>query len=268
MKLVAYKAEPNSICSYELTSKERIVWLGKQPYRDLLAEGEIFEVDVTKEWVFGHTHFITGEITNHVIDIPALGLEPLPVHSYIPESGEFEMEQVIPGIDEDFSNDPICNSVDLKDIGEIDKAFKVLYEVLKKDLRCIDAHVHLGHLRFKGTTLVPYLKLALRNYQVGVAMGDYFLGPNFSGILSWYEVDNRPYLRALQSECLALWSLDRFEEAWNVSQRWVRYCPQDNLDMGYIGSIIQKKVNYQEYLKKEEDSLGADFSLNDFVVEY
>jgi hypothetical protein len=46
-----------------------------------------------------------------------------------------------------------------------------------------------------------------------------------------------------------------FEEAWDVSQRWVRYCPQDNLYMGYIGSLIQKKENYQEYLKKEEESL-------------
>jgi hypothetical protein len=51
--------------------------------------------------VFGHTNFITGKITNHVIDIPALGLETLPVHSYIPQSNEFEMEQVIPGINED-----------------------------------------------------------------------------------------------------------------------------------------------------------------------
>jgi hypothetical protein len=43
MILVAYKAEWNSICCYELNTKERIVWLGKQPYRDHLAEGEIFE---------------------------------------------------------------------------------------------------------------------------------------------------------------------------------------------------------------------------------
>ena len=207
MKLVAYKAEWNCICCYELTTKERIVWLGKQTYRDPLAEGEIFEVDITKEWVFGHTHFITGTITSHVIDIPALGLKPLPVNSCIPQSNEFEMEQVIPGINEDFTDDPICNSVDLKDMGETDKACKVLYGVLKQDLRCIDAHVHLGHLHFKNTTLVPLLMLGLRNYQVGVAMGDYCLGPNFNGILSWFLFCISLHSRGLQTEhplCVSL----------------------------------------------------------------
>jgi ribosomal protein L27 len=44
--------------------------------------------------------------------------------------------------------------------------------------------------------------------------------------------------------------------AYKVSQRRIRYYPDDNLGVGYIGTLIQKHENYQKYLKEEEESLA------------
>ncbi|MDD4029670.1 MAG: hypothetical protein PHX86_08210, partial [Caldisericia bacterium] len=247
MILVVTRAGLGSISGYELNTKKRTVWLGRQTEDDFIAEGELLEIEPSKEWVFGHTHFVSGKIINHAINISAVGIEPLPVRSWIPGKLNFEMDQVIPGEDMELNYDPIYYSVQLKHEGEIDKSYEVLHDILSQDLRCIDAHVHLGHLRFRNTTDIPFVRWALRNYQVGVAIGDYFLGPHFTAFLPWGMINNRPYLRALQGECLALWALDRFEEAWKVSQRWIQYCPDDNLDMGYVGTLLQKRRNYQEY---------------------
>ena len=57
-----------------------------------------------------------------------------------------EMEQVLPGEDpDDPSHDPISRSNDLKDAGDRAAAEKILLELCQADLRCLDAHSHLGN---------------------------------------------------------------------------------------------------------------------------
>jgi hypothetical protein len=59
----------------------------------------------------------------------------------------FEMEQVLPGeAPDDPFNDPIMQSNDLKEAGERSAAEKILMELCQADLRCLDAHSHLGNL--------------------------------------------------------------------------------------------------------------------------
>ncbi|HPQ42330.1 MAG TPA: cytoplasmic protein, partial [bacterium] len=61
----------------------------------------------------------------------------------------FEMEQVLPGdaIDDPF-NDPIIRAVDLKNNGDASAAYDILTELCRADLRCLDAHAHLGNFKF------------------------------------------------------------------------------------------------------------------------
>ena len=50
--------------------------------------------------------------------------------------------------DDPFS-DPITESNDLKDAGDFAGAEKLLNEMCESDLRCLDAHTHLGNLDFE-----------------------------------------------------------------------------------------------------------------------
>jgi hypothetical protein len=78
----------------------------------------------------------------------------------------FEMEQVLPGTDPgDLDSDPIIESNDLKDAGDVAGARRILMALLAADLRCLDAHAHLGNLLFDGSP-----GDALRHYEVGVRM--------------------------------------------------------------------------------------------------
>jgi hypothetical protein len=60
------------------------------------------------------------------------------------------MEQVLPGEnpDDPFS-DPIIESNDLKASGDTLGARKILMDLCQKDLRCLDAHAHLGNIRLE-----------------------------------------------------------------------------------------------------------------------
>lgn len=62
---------------------------------------------------------------------------------------EFEMEQVIPGIDDDDGDlDPVAEAADLHRAGHDREATSILNDLISQDERCIDAWVHLGNIAF------------------------------------------------------------------------------------------------------------------------
>ncbi|MCK6557077.1 hypothetical protein L6Q96_21240 [Candidatus Binatia bacterium] len=120
-----------------------------------------------KRWTYARNEYLSGEITAHRIDVPALGLTPLrledhgvwdPDEEYWCEEGEplpewalpviargprreYEMEQVLPGDDsDDPDGDPIFQSNDLKDRGYFAGAQKMLMQLLDTDLRCMSGY--------------------------------------------------------------------------------------------------------------------------------
>jgi hypothetical protein len=59
------------------------------------------------------------------------------------------MEQVRPGADpDDPDSDPICDSNELRDAGDAIAARAILMKLCESDLRCLDAHAHLGNIAF------------------------------------------------------------------------------------------------------------------------
>lgn len=77
------------------------------------------------------------------------------------------MEQVLPGADpDDPDSDPITESNYLKDAGDARAAFKVLMELCEADVRCLDAHAHLGNFVFDRPAE------AIRHYEAGVRIGE------------------------------------------------------------------------------------------------
>jgi len=163
-------------------------------------------VKLRKAWTSDDPH-LSAEITSDRIDAPALGLTALrledrgawnPIDEYWGEEGEpiegwarriieygprraFEMEQILPGYDySDPECDPIGVSNDLKDSGNIEAAKKILMKLVEADLRCLDAHAHLGNLAFSQWPWYP-----ARHYEVGFRIGELSLLQGFDGVLPW-----------------------------------------------------------------------------------
>jgi len=138
--------------------------------------GEIAVVKPAKRWTYAGNPYLSGAIEATRLDAKALGLVPLgleevgiwsPAEHYWGEEGEpieewakpviardprpeFEMEQVLPGANaEDPFSDPIGESNDRKDSGDFAGAHKILMDLCQADLRCLDAHSHLGNFVFR-----------------------------------------------------------------------------------------------------------------------
>jgi tetratricopeptide (TPR) repeat protein len=212
--------------------------------------GDIATIHPRRQWRYAGHPYLSGDITDVRLDVPALGLVPLrldpfdtwdPAEEYWGEEGEpledwaraviargprpaFEMEQVPPGTDPgDPDSDPIIESNDLKDAGDVAGARRILMALLAADLRCLDAHAHLGNLLFDGSP-----GDAVRHYEVGVRIAELSLGEGFDGVLPWGLVDNRPFLRCLNGYGLCLWRLGRLDEAARVFDRMLWMNPSDN----------------------------------------
>ena len=194
-----------------------------------------------KQWRYAGHPYLSGEIQATRLDMAALGLVPLrlddrglwdPEAEYWGEDDEpveewakpiiargprsqFEMEQVLPGMHpEDPFSDPILESTILKQAGARQEAHRILMGLCQSDLRCLDAHAHLGNLVFDRTP-----ETAIRHYEVGLHIGELSLGSEFDGVLLWDFIDNRPFLRCLEGYGLCLWRLGRFEEAGRAFER-------------------------------------------------
>ena len=212
--------------------------------------GEIITVSPRRKWRYGGHPYLAGEIKASRTDIPALGLTPLKLHEigmwdpkehYWGEPDEpiepwarpiikrgprpdYEMEQVLPGEDPDNPDtDPILEAVDMKEAGNLRKARRMLMDVLKADLRCLDAHAHLGNFAFHRDP-----DTAVRHYDIGVKIGELPLGKDFNGLLPWSSIDNRPFLRCLHGYGLCLWRFGRMRDAEKVFTRMLWLNPTDN----------------------------------------
>jgi hypothetical protein len=230
--------------------------------------GEIATVRPRKQWKYAGTPYLSGIIESTRIDAAALGLVPLkledrgawdPAEQYWGEESEpidewakpviargprrqFEMEQVLPGADPgDPWSDPITDSNDRKDSGDAEGAFRILMQVCQADLRCLDAHAHLGNFAFDA-----WPEIAVRHYEAGFRIGELSLGRGFDGVLPWGRIDNRPFLRCMHGFGLCLWRLDWFEEATRIFDRMLWLNPSDNQGVRFLTDEVQAKVPWND----------------------
>lgn len=217
----------------------------------------------------GRSSLLVGTIADVRVDAAALGLTPLtledhgvwsPSEEYWGERGDrlpacllpilsagprpcFEMEQTVPGADYTAMDgpDPILESVELAERGDRRRARTVLQRCLAKDLRCLDAHAHLGNIAFDRDPA-----LALRHYRIGAAIGELTVPPDTTAVLPWGMIDNRPFLRCLHGAAVSLWKLGRSEAAAQMMERILWLCPADNLGERLIIDAVRRGEPWQD----------------------
>jgi hypothetical protein len=154
----------------------------------------------------------------------------------------FEMEQVLPGFDpEDFDSDPIVEASELETAGDGAAAREILMKLLAQDLRCLDAHAHLGNFAFDHGPAE-----ALRHYEMGVSIGTLLLGERFNGVLAWGLIDNRPFLRCLNGVGLCAWRLGDLRAAAHVFQRMLWLSPSDNQGARFNLAAVEAGKTWEE----------------------
>jgi hypothetical protein len=225
--------------------------------------GQIIEVQPTLQWTEHDHECLAGPITSMRIDVAALSLEPLrlttngmwdPHADYwidfeetVPDWAraaiawgprpDVEMQQILPGADpDDPFSDPVCRANDLKDAGHFWPAYQTLMGLCAADLRCLDAHAHLGNLMWDMGA-----ERALPHYEVGVRLGEQALGQHFDGVLLWGMLNNRPFLRCLYGFGLSVWRLGRFEEAAAAFERLLWLDPPDNQGARFVLDDVRQR---------------------------
>jgi hypothetical protein len=131
--------------------------------------------------------------------------------------------------------------VDCKEAGDVEAAYKILMGLCEADLRCLDAHAHLGNLKFDGD---PYA--ALRHYEAGLRIGELSLPAGFDGVLQWGHIDNRPFLRCMQGYGLCQWRLREFREAGHIFERMLWLNPTDNMGVRLLVDDVRRKRRWEE----------------------
>ncbi len=234
-----------------------------------MVPGEIVTVRCRKQWSYAGHPYLSGVVEGHRLDVAALDLVPLrlrnewtwnPTKHYWGEEGEpleewakpivargprssFEMEQVLPGADPDnWFSDPIIEASELHASGDPAGARKLLAEMLAADLRCLDAHAHLGNFAFDH---LP--EKALRHYEVGVRVGELSLGDDFEGLLPWGRTSNRPFLRCMHGLGLCLWRAGRDEEAASIFERMLWLNPTDNKGVRFLLAQVRAGERWDDH---------------------
>ena len=150
------------------------------------------------------------------------------------------------------AHNPTCNAAELMEAGDVEGARELLMEVLLRDLRCIDAHAHLGNLEFGHSP-----KRAMVHYEMGIRIGELSLPPGFDGVLVWGRIYNRPFLRCLHGYGLCLWRLGRTAEAQQVFERILSLNPNDNQGVRFCWQDILEGRTW-EHLREREDGARAE----------
>ena len=253
-----------AIC--RLPGSDRTITLRASRLWDIVP-GQIVTVTPHKQWCYGGHPYLSGEILSSRLDVEFLDLVPLeiqdwgtwdPQDEYWGEADEpiedwaqpiiaagarpmFEMEQVLPGGDPDGFDDPITRSNDLKEAGDREEAEKILMDLCQADLRCLDAHSHLGNFIFEHQP-----QDAIRHYETGMRIGELSLGQDFSGVLPWGLIDNRPFLRCMHGYGLCLWCLERFDEAERIFDRMLWLNPTDNQGVRSLIDEVKSKTVWED----------------------
>ncbi|MFO7904387.1 MAG: hypothetical protein ACQESR_10020 [Planctomycetota bacterium] len=227
-----------------------------------VAPGQLVDVALTKQWTWSGIVCSTGRIERVWTDVPALGLDPLPLE----DQGEYDLNEIHEpfeptdpygemwlrfasktrrafefsgiawgeGVGVKPTDEGACLVADAAEMSDPTSARKLLMKALAADLRCIDAHAHLGNMAFHHRP-----EDAITHYDIAIRIAELSLTPDFQELLPWGFIYNRPFLRALHGYGLCLWRLDQAENARAVFERILSLNPADHQGVRFCWNDIR-----------------------------
>lgn len=265
----------------QVTFRSGDVW-GVSP----VVPGHVVTLVIERRWTWRSDAYASGKIESPRIDVAKLGVEPLPLEGgdlddvapgsepyrrpdpYAPlwrkltakPRASFEFDGIawgaLPGLPAD--ENPTCDAAEFVEAGDREGASELLMEGLGTDLRCIDAHAHLGNLIFERSP-----KRAIVHYEMGIRIGELSLPAGFDGLLVWGRIYNRPFLRCLHGYGLCLWRLGKLAEAQQVFERILSLNPKDNQGVRFCWEDVRNGRSWEEMQEREEaERAGRRRSLN------
>jgi hypothetical protein len=242
---------------------------------EAVVPGQVVTLVVKRRWTWRGDAYASGTLVNPRIDIAQLGLVPLPLREFelahnLRQSYEpfrrpdpyaplwrrltakpracYEMDPLTWGAfpDATAEDNSTCDAAELAEAGEEEAARELLMRTLLRDLRCLDAHAHLGNLKFERSP-----ERALLHYEIGVRIGELSLPPGFDGALLWGCLYNRPFLRCLHGYGLCLWRLGRSIEASLVFERILALNPNDNQGVRFCWQDLRNGRTWEESQERE-----------------
>ncbi|CAN5801125.1 hypothetical protein BH11MYX2_BH11MYX2_21700 [soil metagenome] len=241
----------------------------------LLVPGQLATLVIAKRWSAPGMDVAEGHVEFARIDISRLGLEPLAldgpnvenmqeVHeNYVDPSDPYtalwqratsrprevwEFDGIawgaFPGADPEENLG--VDAVELHEAGDAAGARELLHAALVGDLRCLDAHAHLGAWLFDRSP-----ERALVHYEIGTRIGELSAPESFDGLLPWGLIYNRPFLRCLHGYALCLWRLRRIHDAKRMFERMLALNPVDNQGARFCWSDICAGGSWEEMDQRE-----------------
>lgn len=245
----------------QITFRSRDVWQ--------VVPGHLVALAIEKRWSWKGDDYASGRIENPRIAVDRLALTPLPLRDggledlrsayepfrrpdpYAPlwrkltaqPRPGFVMDPIawgqFPGAGDE--ENPTCDAAELAQAGQTEEANELLMETLGTDLRCIDAHAHLGNLEFGHAP-----KRSILHYEIGMRIGELSLPPGFDGVLLWGHIYNRPFLRCLHGYGLCLWRLGELAHAQRVFERTLALSPHDNQGVRFCWDDVRHGRSWEE----------------------
>ncbi len=275
VEAVVIKLNQQSARVRVLGETEAITFRSSATYR--LVPGHIVELTITKRWTYRGHEYASGAVGDSRFDIERLELTPLSLTDQdiydLRETSEpftspdpfapywealtetprraYEFDAIawdaIAARSDDFDITPVVDAAELHDQDPI-TARELLMDVLAEDLRCIDAHAHLGNLRFDYSP-----EDAMAHYEVGITIGELSLGTDFEELLPWGYINNRPFLRCLHGYALCLWQLSRFDEAEQMFWRILTLNPTDNQGARFCWHAVRRGMTWEDFQDNDPD---------------
>ena len=237
--------------------------------------GQIVTLIIAKRWTWKGDDYASGRIENPRIEIEKLGLIALPLSGgdlvdlreisepfrrpdpYAPlwrkltatSRPDFRMDPIawgqFPGAGEE--DNPTCDAAELAEAGDYIGARDLLMETLGTDLRCLDAHAHLGNHKFDDSP-----ERAIVHYEIGIRIGELSFPPDFHGLLRWSHIYNRPFRRCLHGYGLCLWRLGQLQHARQVFERILSLNPNDNQGARFCWDDVRNGRSWEEMQALED----------------
>ena len=219
-------------------------------------------LDINKEWTCKKTLYISGTVIQQEFKPENLQVPPHkyisyglwdPEESYGDEAPDYFADYLQEEFRESFEfedytgygfygpdSDPIFEAVESKTFQE---RYNILAKLWEAYPQCIDALVHIGHMHMDSPR---YIDRAVQLYQAAILISEQNFPPDFDPVFLWVNIDNRPYLRALQGLCLALWRIEKYDDAARIAKKLLRLNPPDNQGVRFIIEDIKNHVPWRD----------------------